>query len=77
MKQKPAHEIKSGGVKATIWRNDGKGKPRHTVNVIRSFKTGEAWLQSASFHRSDLPKLIAALTEAEAWMNANEPSPAQ
>lgn len=77
MNQKPAHEIRNGGVKATIWPNDGKGKPRHTVTVIRNFKAGDAWRQSGSYHRSDLPKLIAALTEAEAWMNANEASPSE
>lgn len=77
MNQKPSHEIKSGGIKATIWPNFGKGKPRHTVTIIRNFKVGDAWRLSASFHKSDLPKLIAAITEAEAWMTANEPSPAQ
>lgn len=75
MNQKPAHEIRNGGIKATIWPNEGNGKPRHTVSVIRNFKAGEEWRQSTSFHRSDLPKLIAVLTEAETWMTTNEPSP--
>ena len=72
MKSKPAHEIKVGGVKATIWPNDGKEGTRYTVSTSRSFKAGEEWRKTSSFHKSDLPKLIAVLTEAEQWMAAHE-----
>ena len=74
MNSKPAHEIKIGGVKATIWPNKGKGKARHTVTVSRSYKTGEEWRQTTSFHRSDLSKLIEALTVAEQWIAIREPT---
>ncbi len=74
MKSKPAHEIKVGGVKATIWLNDGNGAARHTVNTSRSFKAGEEWRQTHSFHKSDLPKLIDALTQAEQWISLREPT---
>ncbi|TLD71481.1 hypothetical protein FEM03_08120 [Phragmitibacter flavus] len=77
MNQKPAHEIRNGSIKATIWLNDSKGKPRHTVTVNRSFKSGDAWRQSGSFHRSDISKLITTLTEAEAWIALIEPTAAE
>ena len=77
MNRKPAHEIKIGGVKATIWLNDGKGAARHTVNTSRSFKAGDEWKQTSSFHNSDLPKLIQALTEAHQWIALREPTAAE
>ena len=77
MNSKPAHEIKVGGVKATIWLNDGNGKTRHTVNTSRSFKAGDVWRQTSSFHKSDLPKLIEALTQAEHWIALREPTVAE
>lgn len=30
---KPAHEIKSGHLKATIWLNDTESGPRHNVTL--------------------------------------------
>ncbi len=72
MKSKPAHEIKIDGVKATIWPNDGKGGSRYTVNTSRSFKVGEQWRQTTSFHKSDLPKLIEVITQAEQWIKLHE-----
>ncbi len=74
MKSKPAHEIKVGGVKATIWLNDGNGAARYTVNTSRSFKAGDDWKQTSSFHKSDLPKLIEALTQAAQWIVLREPT---
>lgn len=72
MNSKPAHEIKIGGVKATIWPNDGKGVTSYTVTGSRSFKVGEQWRQTSSFHKSDLPKLIDALSQAEQWIALHE-----
>lgn len=74
MKSKPAHEIKIGGVKATIWPNDSQGKTRHTVTASRSFKANGEWHQTSSFHKSDLPKLIEALSQAEQWIAEREPA---
>lgn len=40
MKLKPVHEIKVGGIRATIWRNENKGKPIHNVTVSRIYLQG-------------------------------------
>ena len=77
MNGKPTHEIRVGGVKATIWLNDGKGKTRYTVSTSRSFKAGDEWKQTSSFHKSDLPKLIEALSQAEQWIALREPTVAE
>ena len=77
MNRKPAHEIKIGGVKATIWLKEGNGAARHTVNTSRSFKAGDEWKQTSSFHKSDLPKLIQALTQAQQWIALREPTVAE
>jgi len=72
MKSKPVHEVRIGAVKATVWRNDGKAGARYTVTTSRSFKAGEEWRQTSSYHKSDLPKLIEALGQAEQWMASRE-----
>jgi len=72
MNNKPAHEIRNGGVKATIWSNDKADAIRHTVSLSRSYKAGEEWKQVHSFHKSDLAKLISVLTEAEQWIASHE-----
>ena len=72
MNSKPAHEIRIGAVKATVWPNEGKAGARYTVTTSRSFKAGEEWRQTSSYHKSDLPKLIAVLSEAEQWIAGRE-----
>ena len=74
MNSKPAHEIKNGNFKATIWRNAGKvGKPDfHSVQATRSFKVGDQWRESTSFLKSELPKLIEVLTQAKDWIASAE-----
>lgn len=74
MKNKPAHEIRNGGIKVTIWHNDDQGKPRFSVNVSRSYKAGEEWKQTTSFNKSHLPRLIEALGHAEQWIALREPT---
>ncbi len=74
MKNKPAHEIRNGGIKVTIWLNDDQGKTRHSLNVSRSYKVGEEWKQTTSFHKSHLPKLIEALDQAAQWIALREPT---
>ncbi len=73
MKQKPVHEIKVGGIKATIWFNEYNGKVIHNVTFSRSYRAGDEWKQTTSFSRSHLPKLSAAILEAESWIAAMEP----
>ena len=77
MNTKPAHEIRNGGVKVTIWLNEDQGKTRYSATVSRSYKAGEEWKQTTSFHKSHLSKLSAALAQAEQWIAEREPAAAE
>jgi len=39
-KQQPAHEVRLGAIKATIWENQTTAGMRHNVTVSRSYKDG-------------------------------------
>jgi hypothetical protein len=67
-KQKPAHEIRLGRVKATIWANETENGTRHNVTVSRIYKDGEDWKQTASFGRDDLPLVAKVVDLAHLWI---------
>lgn len=67
-KQKPAHEIRLGRVKATIWENETEQGTRHNVTVSRLYKDGDEWKQSASFGREDLPLVAKVVDLAHTWI---------
>jgi len=67
-KQKPAHEIRMGAIKATIWQNETTAGMRHNVNVCRLYKDGEQWKQTESFGRDDLPLVIKVLDKVHDWI---------
>lgn len=52
--KKPFHTLRSGGMKAAIWLNDGIKGPFFSTTFSRSFKdrTG-AWRNASSFGFSD------------------------
>lgn len=74
MNQKPVHEIKVGGIRATIWRNETNGKTIHNVTVSRIYKAGEKFEQTTSFSRSHLPRLYEAILKADHWIALREPT---
>lgn len=68
-KQKPAHFIKVGRVKAAIWANKTeKGGTRYNVTISRIYKVGDKWKDSSSFGRDELPLAIKVLDLAHTWM---------
>ena len=68
-KNQPAHKIRgAGGLTVTIWKNDGDNGPFYTVNATRSYKQGDQWKETTSFHPQDLLELTEMLREARAWM---------
>jgi len=40
-KQRPAHEIRLGRIKATIWANQGDNGPWFNVTLSRNYKDGD------------------------------------
>jgi hypothetical protein len=69
-KDKPAHEIRLGRIKAVIWGNEIEGGGfRHNVQVRRIYKDGEEWKQSDSFGREDLPLVAKVADMAHTWIH--------
>jgi hypothetical protein len=68
-KQQPAHEIRLGAVKATIWENQTTVGTRHNVTVSRIYKDGEEWKQTESFGRDDLQLLAKVVDQAHTWIH--------
>lgn len=66
----PAHEIRLGCIRASIWFNRSKtGRPWFTVTTSRAYKDGDgAWNDSRSFRDYDLPSLGNVLEMAQAWI---------
>ncbi len=67
-KQKPAHEIRLGRIKATIWENETDQGTRHNVTVSRLYKDDDQWKQSASFGRDDLLLVGLVASLATQWI---------
>jgi hypothetical protein len=66
-KNGPAHTIRIGYVKATIWKNGDY----YNANVTRSFKNDKGdWQDGDSFGHADLLNAAECLRKAEAWISA-------
>ena len=65
---KPAHEIRLNGIRATIWKNDTDKGPRFNTTFERNYRDGEEWKTSDSFGRDDLLTLGFVATEALRWI---------
>ncbi len=67
-KNSPAHEIRLGTVKATIWENESPTGKRHNVTVARIYKDGDEWKRTESFGRDDLPLVTKVIDRAHSWI---------
>jgi len=67
----PVHELRIGLIKARIWKRRTRSGVRHTVSVVRLFRNGDVWKESARFGRDDLPMLRLALDRAYGWLLSN------
>lgn len=65
---KPAHEIRLGRIKATIWENSTENGSRHNVTLRRLYKDGDQWKDSESFGRDDLPLVAKVSDLAHTWI---------
>ena len=68
-RNQPAHEIRLGALKATIWRNETTVGTRYNVTVSRIYKEGEEWKTTESFGRDDLLPLAKTLDLAHTWIH--------
>ncbi len=68
MSKSPVHTIRMGFVKASVWRQDTKYGPRHNVTLVRLFKNGDLWQESARFGRDDLLLAAKVMELAHEWI---------
>lgn len=65
---KPAHEVRLGNIKATIWMNNTGQGPRYNTQFERSYLDGQEWKTSDSFGRDDLLTIGFVAQEALRWI---------
>ena len=68
MTKPPAHELRLGLIKASIWENQTKQGISYVVTVIRLFKNGTEWKESTRFYRDDLLVVAKLLDQAHSWI---------
>ena len=64
----PAHNVRLGRIKATIWENMTEHGVRHNVSIARIYKDGEHWKESSYFRRDDLPLVLKVADMAHSWI---------
>ena len=73
-KARPVHELRMGRIRAAIWANETQNGTRHNVTVSRIYKDGDAWKDSTSFGRDDLPLVAKIADRAHSWIFAHASS---
>lgn len=68
-KQRPAHEVRLGRIKATIWANPADNGTWYNVTLSRTYKDGEEWKSSGSFGRDDLLTVAKVADLANSWIH--------
>jgi hypothetical protein len=74
-KQRPAHEIRLGRIKATIWANQGDNGPWYNVTLSRNYKDGDEWKSSGSFGRDELLTVSKVADLANSWIHQQGQDP--
>ena len=67
-KNRPAHEIRFGLIKACIWHNLTRAGERYNVTLTRLFRNGDVWKESNHFGRDDLLLAAKVLDMAHTWI---------
>ena len=75
-KQRPAHEIRLGRIKATIWANHNDNGTWYNVTLSRGYRDGDEWKSSSSFGRDELLTVAKAADLANGWIHGQAQAPA-
>jgi hypothetical protein len=68
-KKQLAHEIKLGKIQAVIWANETEDRKLwFSVTVSRFYQSDNAWKETPTFRRDDLPIAVKALDMAYSWI---------
>ena len=67
--QPPFRELRSGGIRAAIWRkevedSDGRKYFQYSVKITRSYKDKGVWQETDNFFRDHLPRLMLVAMKA-------------
>lgn len=73
-KQRPAHEVRLGLIKAAIWKNQTSTGIYYRVTMNRSYREGEQWKDSDSYGRDDLLTLAKVADQANSWIHQQNQS---
>ena len=65
---KPAHEVRLGAIKATIWKNDTGNGVRFNTTFTRLYRDGSKWNNTNSFGRDDLLIVGKVADQAHSWI---------
>jgi hypothetical protein len=65
---KPAHEVRFGAIKATIWRNDTGNGVRFNTTFTRLYRDGNEWKTTNSFGRDDLLVVGKVADQVHSWI---------
>lgn len=69
--QKPVHEVRLGGIRAAIRRNEREGGlVTHSVGFSRLDKDDGGWRDATSFGRGELPLVACVAEMARDWIHA-------
>lgn len=68
-KQRPAHEIRLGRIKATIWANHNDNGTWYNVTLSRTYRDGDEWKSSTSFGRDELLTVAKVADLANSWIH--------
>jgi hypothetical protein len=79
---KPIKDFRSGGVQASIWRNEveknGQTVVRHSVRIQKQFRKEDGnYEQTEYYFRDDLPKLILVAQKAFEFISLKESKDAE
>lgn len=70
--KKPAHTLRCGNIKATIWENPSEKGPFCSTTFSRPFKDQSGtWRNGTSFGLNDLEALLTVAREAKDWIAAH------
>jgi hypothetical protein len=66
----PAHSLRDGSLKLTIWRNTNsdKGTVFYTCNLTRGYRQEETWKETDSLGQDDMLPMMDLLREGYAWI---------
>jgi hypothetical protein len=68
-KDKPAHEVRLGAIKAAIWKNDTPNGVRYNATFSRLYRDADEWKMTDSFGRDDLLVLAKIADQAHSWIH--------